>query len=294
MNRGSPFNVRNSDPAVNDPHTRVTRVCQAAESMRAQPCSSDTSVIIPSCDAYSDCWEPFFKLLFRYWPDCPFPIHLISTQATYDDPRVNNIPLGADHGWASNLKRVIQDLGCRSIVYLQEDYFLQQSVDTQRLRSVIQHARQIGAGYIRLSGAPDPDLPHDNPFGLGEISRQARYRSSLQAAWWNTDTLLKLLVEGESGWDMELAGTERSYALPELFLAVPTRLPLLDYYFQTGVLKGKWMPGALRLCRREGIRVDTSRRPVQPEWPIVLKQIRRSKPVTAIRSWIEKPFRRAS
>ncbi|MCA9077820.1 MAG: hypothetical protein KDA93_22525 [Planctomycetaceae bacterium] len=246
--------------------------------------NEQTHIIIPSCDAYSDAWSPFFQLLFRYWPGCPYPIHLVSTNETYEDPRVHNISLTEDLGWASNLRRVIEDLGCKSIVYMQEDYFLQSPMNTTRLESVIQYGRQIGAGYIRLAGAPNPDLPHDNPFGLGEISRGADYRCSLQAAWWNAETLLKLLVDGETGWDMELRGSGRSSAMSEPFLATYVGSPLIDYYADTGILKGKWLPGALRFCRREGIDVDTSRRGTHAELPLLMKRLRKSPPITAARS----------
>ena len=250
--------------------------------------NDQTHIIVPSCDAYSDAWGPFFELLFRYWPDCPYPIHLVSTCETYDDHRVHNISLTEDRGWASNLKKVIEELGCKSIVYMQEDYFLQSPMDTVRLESVIQYGQQIGAGYIRLAGAPNPDLPHGNPLGLGEISRGADYRCSLQAAWWNAGTLLKLLVDGETGWDMELRGSRRSSELAEPFLATHVGSPVIDYYADTGILKGKWLPGALRFCRREGIEVDTSRRGTHAEWPLLIKRLRKSPPIAAARSFLKR------
>ncbi len=37
---------------------------------------SEVTVLINSCDAYSDLWEPFFKLFSIYWPDCPYEIVL--------------------------------------------------------------------------------------------------------------------------------------------------------------------------------------------------------------------------
>ncbi len=249
--------------------------------------SSQTHIIVPSCDAYSDAWTPFFQLLFRYWPDCPYPIHLVSINETFDDPRVHNTSLGKDRGWASNLRHVLDELNCQSIIYLQEDYFLKSPMDTARLESVISYAQEIGAGYVRLAGAPNPDLPHENPFGLGEISRHAEYRCSLQAAWWSAETLLKLLVDGETGWDMELIGSGRSAELSEPFLATPVGSPLIDYYADTGILKGKWLPGAIRFCRREGIEVDTSRRGTHAEWPLLLKRLRKTPPVSTVRSWLK-------
>ena len=36
------------------------------------------AILIVSCDKYSDLWDPFFKLFFKFWPDCPFNIYLLS------------------------------------------------------------------------------------------------------------------------------------------------------------------------------------------------------------------------
>ena len=32
------------------------------------------TLLVPSCDRYADLWPPFFALLRRQWPDCPFPV----------------------------------------------------------------------------------------------------------------------------------------------------------------------------------------------------------------------------
>jgi hypothetical protein len=241
-------------------------------------------VVVSSCDAYSDAWSPFLQLFDRYWPDCPWQTWWISNQLKVEHSRVRTFAVGDDQGWASNLLKLLDDQQPDSIIYLQEDYFLQTPVDSKRLRDVIEYARNTAVGYIRLAGSPDPDRPHDNPFGLGELSPGMKFRCSLQAAWWDVATLRKLLVAGENGWQMEMAGSRRSDALPESFLSVLREHPLIDYYYDTGILKGKWLPGALDLCRREGIRVDTSQRPVHARLPLFLKRVRKSRAVSAVRS----------
>ena len=38
--------------------------------------TSDTAILVASCDRYSDLWGPFFGVLAKRWPDCPLPIYL--------------------------------------------------------------------------------------------------------------------------------------------------------------------------------------------------------------------------
>lgn len=236
---------------------------------------SQTCILISTCDAYSDAWTPFATLLFRYWPDCPWPVHQLCVDQKPVDKRIQPVWLSEDRQWASNLRDALDQLQCDSIIYLQEDYFLNRRVDTAGLAALCDFADRNGAGYVRLAGDPAPDQPHQNPYRLGLIGPVAPYRCSLQAAWWRTETLVELLIPGETGWDMELVGSRRSAQQKRAFFAVDPARPWLSYPRETGILKGRWTPGAIRQCRREGIELDLTRRAVHPAWPLWIKQIKR-------------------
>jgi hypothetical protein len=243
------------------------------------------AVLISSCDAYADAWYPCLTLLHRYWPDCPWPLRLVTNHRRPVWSAGEVIAVGDDHGWADNLRVALDQLDVESLIYLQEDYWLQSPVDTQRLRRVLEFARQTGAAYVRLGGGPDPDAPFANELGLGQLSHSAPYRCSLQAAVWNVAALRSLLRAAENGWQMELQGTERARTLAAPFFATYARAPLIDYYEFTAIMKGAWVPGALRLCRREGILVDTSQRPIHGEWPFLVKRFRELPGVRQCRAW---------
>lgn len=248
--------------------------------------------MISSCDAYADAWQPFFVLFNRYWPDCPYPITLVSNHRRFDAPNVRCLTLGEDRGWASNLSAALASVPAKRILYLQEDYFLQSPVDTQKIAGLVDFAAASGAGYIRLCGAPDPDLPHDNEFGLGLLSSHLQFRLSLQAALWDRDTLQRLLVPGENGWQMEIDGSQRSATLDTPFFGTFRRRPLIDYYFYTAILKGKWVPGALRLCRREGVAVDRSHRETHSEWPFIVRSFRNLPAVQVCQKYLRRVRKR--
>ena len=245
----------------------------------------DTCILIASCDAYSDAWAPFFALMQRYWPDCPYPVYLISNQQEAGIPGVHSLTLNEDRKWAGNMLAALERLPYQRILYLQEDYFLQRPVNNQTIQQVLDFAEQTGAGFIRLAGWPDPELSHVNSLGLGQLAPKQKFRVSLQAGLWQRATLEKLLIDGESGWEMEIQGSERSQSLAEPFFAVSHLRPIIDYYVFTAILKGKWVPGALRLCRREGIDVDTSRRGIHGEWPFLVRNFRNMTMMVAARKW---------
>lgn len=216
-------------------------------------------VIVSSCDIYSDAWKPFFTLFFRYWPDCPYSIYLISNYKEYGDSRVIPIRVGEDKKWATNMKIALETIECSHVIYLQEDYFLQSRVDTEYVKKLVYYAERNNVSCLRLFPSPSPDIFFENSLNLGKISENAAYRVSLQAALWRSQDLKDLICEGESGWDMEYNGTLRSIG-KDLFLGVNN--PVLNYLTSTGIIKGKWTVEAVKLCKKEGIEIDLSRRAI--------------------------------
>jgi hypothetical protein len=228
-----------------------------------------TAVLVSSCDAYQEVWEPFFTLFFRYWPDCPFPVYLIANHISYPDERVSTILVGQDRGWGSQMRLALERLSETHIIYFQEDFLLERRVDTARIIRLLNYMEKRQAGCLRLYPCPGPDLPSIDNEEVGEISRFASYRVALQAAIWHKPVLQALLVDGESAWKMEGQGSERSRALEVPFLSVK-RHPVTDLvadpaipYYCTAIVRGRWVQGAVELCNREGIRGVGRKLPIE-------------------------------
>ena len=223
-----------------------------------------TSLLVVSCDAYRDLWEPFFTLLFRYWPDCPFPIYLGSNHATYPDRRVAQLAIGEDRDWSSNLIKMLGSISSPGVLLLQEDFLIDRPVQTKKVTQLIEYANSKSAACLRLMPIPGPDEPCSGQPELGVIRKGAAYRVSLQAAWWRKESLVAIARAGESPWQFENSGSRRSDALPAPFLSLREGIGFpLDYY-TTAVFRGYWEPGAVALCRRENIPVDLRRRSIMP------------------------------
>ncbi len=232
---------------------------------RSIPEQNNISVLVVSCDKYQDLWAPFFTLLFRYWPDCPYQIYLCANTIPYADPRVKTILIGADTTWSANLKRCLEQFPTDYFILLQEDFLFTKPVNTQRIRELVGYLRGRKGACLRLFPSPPPEKKmRDNP-DVGELLKGASYRVSLQAAIWERDALYDLLKEDESPWELENFGSKRSDLSDSLFLSIAERNRKnwpLDY-FSTAVVQGKWVRVAMAICRREGITVDKTLRPVE-------------------------------
>jgi hypothetical protein len=237
--------------------------------------SPDVAVLVSSCDAYEDLWAPFFTLFRRYWPDCPYPVSLGAESRTFDDPDVRPLVVGDARGWADRLAAMLRRLDEPYVLLMLEDYLLNAPVDTPRIGRLVDRMTETGAACMRLMpvpGAPDADPAFPD---AGELPKGMAYRLSTQAAVWRRDELLGLLRPDESVWQVELEGTPRTNELERPFLSVVQGAPRPLPYFCTAILKGVWMREAVRMCRREGIAVDLTRRPAETRRAYLYRKQRR-------------------
>jgi hypothetical protein len=218
------------------------------------------SLLISSCDAYQDLWPPYCALLSRYWPQRPLPTYLITETAAPAFPGVTALRLGSGLDWSSLLTRALHRLHTRYVLLTLEDFFLRSPVDTARVLHLLEVVRSADLRMLRLVPRPGPDVVKDRAAGWGLLAATAPYRASTQAAIWEVATLADLLVEGESAWEFELNGTERSRALPGFAAVRRPAIPSGHHVIE----RGQWFPWEAMRFRRMQIGVDLTARAVMP------------------------------
>lgn len=245
----------------------------------------DYAIVIMSCDSYSDVWPYFSACWHKYWADCPFDTYLISEIVDFRDEQIKNIKIGRRVVWGDMMLEVLNRLPHANIIYMQEDYLLKSRVDNAEVEKSLLVYETEQAAYLRLFPWPNPDQPLENHENIGVIGQGLAYRTSLQCAVWNTEVLRSLVHAGESGWDFEGRGVERSSAISKPFLGVfgpvdhrrlnDTR-HVIDY-FATGVLHGRWMRECLKFFREQGTVISPGKRGVLSRWDYFYYEFRKRK-----------------
>lgn len=160
------------------------------------------SVVVSSCDSFSECWEPFIKSVNTYWGDCPWDIIILSNHKSIISKTVKFINVGDDKGWASNLKLVLNQIDADFIIYLQEDYFLNGKVNSKIINDHICYCANNNIDYLRLFGPFfDKYSITGTTYSLSPKSKP--YRLCLRNSIWKKNTFEQLLIEGSSGWEFE-------------------------------------------------------------------------------------------
>jgi hypothetical protein len=219
---------------------------------------SDCALVILSCDARRDLWDPCLALYRRYWPDCPYPIFLVSDTIEARIPPARSLRAGAVLAWSDVVRRALMALPHEHVLLMLDDFFLSRPVDTPTVETKRRQLERAGSVCLRLGPWPGPTTSLAWAPELGEHEPGRPYRTSLQPALWRRRSLIELLVPGESPWDFERDGSAR--ADRDSLVIHASRMPTLAYV--EVIARGRWYRRGLRLCRRENLARDP-RRPAQ-------------------------------
>lgn len=235
---------------------------------------SSFTLLVNTCDKFEDCWDPFFRLMAIHWPQYQGRVHLNTESKEYrfEGLDIESVRCVARTGitrrltWSECLIAALDSIDDPIVLYMQEDYFLKDRVDHERIDELARlMAGRDDIHCIHLTdqalvpGGPSP-FPH-----LLEVPRKQRYRISCQAALWKKDVLRSYLRAYESAWNFEEFGSLRSARSPHNFYMVDSELAKLDVheilpYVFTGIVQGRWYEPVVPLFQKHGIEMDYSRR----------------------------------
>jgi len=231
--------------------------------------SPELAILVNTSDGFQDCWEPFFTLLERYWPDRRFSVYLNTETVGFQHPRiaVTNLthppgPDGRRPPWSDRLIASLAAIPERNVLYMQEDYFLDAPVRSDIIDDCLQVVDESAAGCVHLTsfGSRLGRSVAERSY-LVDVPRFSHYRVSTQAAIWDKRLLASYLRSGETVWETEILGTVRAWNRMAGIRAIdPRRLadgPVVSYT-GTGIIRGRWHPAMVPLFTGHGITVDFS------------------------------------
>lgn len=230
---------------------------------------NDCTIVVNSCDAYEDLWLPFFTLLKRRWPDCPYPV-LLNTESRefhldgLDIRRAALQGAPASLSWSDRLRQTLKQVDTPFVLLLLDDFFLESPVDTERFAQCLAWMKN-DAKLACFSFVPTiwPNVEDGKYPGFQRRPRRAAYTANCQAGLWRTKTLLKLLRRKENLWEFEEYATIRANHTNLEFYAAAKDAPLImDYDWRPGgaVHRGKWTRHVPQLLQEIGVPMDLSLR----------------------------------
>lgn len=201
-------------------------------------------VITLTSDKYLHVLRPYSYLFNKYWgADQPVLVAGF-TPPSFDLPpnfTFHSIGKFEDYPasrWSDAVIKLLNEIDDESFCLMLEDYFLTRPVDRRAVHMLNDYARQFGY-VLRIDLSTDrlfmngpqyhKDIPDYGYCGYIDLIKSEpgnQYQMSLQAGIWRRDNLLKVLIPGESPWQVELDGTGRVNANRDLLVLGTRQWPI--------------------------------------------------------------------
>jgi hypothetical protein len=170
-------------------------------------------VTVLTSNNYLRCLPPFAYLFNKFWSNQQ-PVKVVRYEI-----RPNNLPANfsnyaigqqGDYSWSSGLIKYLKYHNGELVLLMLEDYFIDSRVSIKAIQSAWDFMiTQPGIAKIDLTG-DRLKVPHEYLSELFiQTAKDAPFQTSLQAAIWRKDFLLKFLNPKESPWQFEKMGTKR-------------------------------------------------------------------------------------
>ena len=101
---------------------------------------SKCAFLMSSCDSYSDTWDMFYQLVYKYWADCPLPMYLNTETIRYSpscslELTVCNTEQGIP--WGERMIRVLDMIPEKYVLLVLDDFFLQANVNGRAIDTLV-------------------------------------------------------------------------------------------------------------------------------------------------------------
>lgn len=238
------------------------------------------TILVNSCDAYKDLWNPFFKLFNVYvgeLKNCQIVLNADKEQYTY--PGLNIVcpnKYQTIEPWGKRVKNCLKAIKTDYVFWLLDDFFLQNPINIKLFNDTLKYLEQnknISCfNFISIEGATTESEKYQN---YCMMPLKEKYRYNAQAAIWRTKDLNSSILEQESAWDWEIFGNIRNkkiFSDKEIYaLKYGIKSPY-DYNFIqydkssqkkiivcSPVMRGKWVPEIIDQCfKNNDIKIDYS------------------------------------
>lgn len=211
--------------------------------------NKDITMLILSCDKFSDLWDGNIKLLEKNWHDRDMETYLVTdlpTHKNYDN--VGIISVGENIEWSDRLLTALNRIKTDYVFITFDDYFLVQKVDTGKISGLISMMKKERLDYVRLYKHPRRATKEalrgfENCF---RIDTSCDYSVNLYSCLWKKDFLKSTIRESQNAWQFEVSLAQRAREYnANCVVSLNNEFQILDV-----VRKGKLLHKAVRYFKK--------------------------------------------
>lgn len=221
------------------------------------------TMLILSCDKFSDLWDGHVELLDKNWPDRDMDTYIVTdcnTEKTYKNVKI--ISAGKEKEWSERLKFALKYVNTEYVFITLDDYFLTQKVINRKIKCLIELMQEKNIDYMRLFLRPKcPKSAEMRDYkNIYWINTNDRYSVNLYAGIWKKRFLENTVRKPKNAWQFEVA-------LPKIATEVGAKCAMSnnkEFVILDVVRKGKLLHKATRYFKKHGVYYGN--RPVISRW----------------------------
>lgn len=210
------------------------------------------TMLIMSCDKFSDLWDGHVKLLNENWSDRGMDTYIVTdkeNQRNYND--VSVFAAGTDMEWSERLDMALKNVKTEFVFLTLDDYFLIEKVSNDKINDLIEIMQKDKYDYIRLFLRPKcPRRARVKEYGkFYDINTKDRYSVNLYAGIWRKSFLEQTIRDKRNAWQFEVSLTRIATELgAKCAMSNNREFVILDV-----VRKGKLLHKAVRYLKKHDV-----------------------------------------
>lgn len=225
------------------------------------------TILVNSCDAFSDVWELFFKALEIQWSDCHYPIALNTETKKYvNNKGISTINYFSKNGkdcWGKRYKNAVSKIDTKYVMPILDDFVLNEPFSGQNMIDQVMDWMDanpdIGVFYIHKH--PNVIQKKTEYKGFGLMPQKCEYKLTTQPAVWRRDFLLKCIKGIENPWEWELYVTRKAWRSNiKMYALLDTEKEVYKFPFGGVIWRGLWHTDAPGLAWRYGVDINFEKR----------------------------------
>lgn len=170
------------------------------------------TLVIHTCDKFSDLWDGHIRLLKKNWGDCPLRILLVTdmpTDRTFDNAEV--VAAGEGKHLSQRIAAVLPEIKTEYILQTLDDYYPIYPIETEKIEALVSAMDQENLDYIRLFKRPDSKDGIEGYDTLYRIhfdsKKDVHYQVNMYPGIWRKHFVAMTVKEELNAWDYELSLT---------------------------------------------------------------------------------------
>ncbi len=217
--------------------------------------NNDLTILISSCDNFSDLWVNNDTLFNKYWKEHP-PIYLLSDK---DNNLANELKFKFyyySEEFSDRLLKILSEIKTPYVFLTLDDYLICRDVDNKKINAYVTYMKKHNMSYLRFfkrSKTHYGMLDKKMHIHLLKLERKC-YEVNLYPSIWRVDDLKKIIYsKNENIWKFEVRATRRARE-NNLLCGWINNKGIYD--FVDTIRKGKYLRNAYRFLKKKDLYIS--------------------------------------